>query len=49
MIHEIAPEHMDNQYHEKERAAMTVRICFCTGRKLLARIKDGQTGHGRLY
>ena len=41
MIHEIAPEYMDNQYHEKE-VQDDSRICFCTGRKILARIKDGK-------
>lgn len=40
MIHEIAPKHMDNQYHEKE-VQDDSRICFCTGRKILGRIKDG--------
>ena len=41
MIHEIAPEHMDNQYHEKN-VQPDSQVCFCTGRKLLVRIQDGQ-------
>ena len=40
MIHEIAPKYMDNQYHEKE-VQDDSRIFFCTGRKILGRIKDG--------
>ena len=39
MIHEIAPEVMDNQYHEKAVQADS-RVCFCSGNKILVRIKD---------
>ena len=41
MIHEIAPEHMDNQYHNKE-VQPDSRICFCSGRKMLVRMEDGE-------
>ena len=40
MIHEIAPEWMDNQYHEK-KVSDDSRICFCDGRSVLF-MEDGE-------
>lgn len=39
MIHEIAPEFMDNQYHDRE-VQEDSRVCFCSGGKILVRVKE---------
>lgn len=41
MIHEIAPEHIDNQYHDR-KVQSDSRICFCNGSRILIRLQGSE-------